>query len=109
MLYYLKIMLPNWILCKFWKRSKYVIIEEIKNRTLMKRFIKNKYVIKAYMHTCIELTKKYAKRCDIYSERRRLRKYDIPYWWLMNITIQITFEGINLDHLKFREQVYFLL
>ena len=30
------------------------------------------------MHTCIELTKKYAKRCDIYSERRRLRKYGIP-------------------------------
>ena len=30
------------------------------------------------MHTCIELTKKYAKRCDIYSKRRRLRKYDIP-------------------------------
>ena len=30
------------------------------------------------MHTCIELTKKNAKRCDIYSKRRRLRKYDIP-------------------------------
>ena len=39
------------------------------------------------MHTCIELTKKYAKRCDIYSKRRRLRKYYMidEYYYTNNV------------------------
>ena len=42
MLYYLKIMLPNWILCKFWKRSKWVIGEEKKKRILINEEIYQK-------------------------------------------------------------------